>query len=106
MMSFLTAGRLKMAKKFDRPVTFHDPCNIVRGQGLHENARNVIRYTCDTFIEMEPNREHNICCCAGGGVINCGPPYKNKRVESNRVKAEQLMAAKEKGAEGRYRPMS
>ncbi len=95
----LAEGRLKMARKFDRPVTFHDPCNIVRGQGLHEKARNVIRQSCETFIEMEPNREHNFCCCAGGGVINCGPPYKNKRVESNRVKADQLMAAREKGAE-------
>ena len=95
----LSEGRLKIAEKFDRPVTFHDPCNIVRGQGLHEKARNVIRQTCNTFIEMEPNREHNFCCCAGGGVINCGPPYKNKRVESNRVKADQLIAAREKGAE-------
>jgi len=92
-------GRLKVSKKFDRPVTFHDPCNIVRGQGLHENARNVVRATCETFIEMTPNREHNFCCCAGGGVINCGPPYKKKRVESNRVKAEQLARAKAEGAE-------
>ncbi|MFO8112447.1 MAG: (Fe-S)-binding protein [Desulfosalsimonadaceae bacterium] len=95
----LAEGRLKIVRKFERPVTFHDPCNIVRGQGLHEKARSVIRQSCETFIEMEPNREHNFCCCAGGGVINCGPPYKNKRVESNRVKAEQLMAAREKGAE-------
>ncbi len=95
----LEDGRLKIPQKYARPVTFHDPCNIVRGQGLHEKARNVIRHTCETFIEMEPNREHNFCCCAGGGVINCGPPYKNKRVESNRVKADQLIAAREKGAE-------
>lgn len=92
-------GLLTVARKFDRPVTLHDPCNIVRGRGLHEQARNVIGYTCETFIEMEPNREHNYCCAAGGGVINCGPPFKKKRVESNRTKAEQLKAAKEKGAE-------
>jgi len=41
---------------------------------------------------MYPNREHNYCCCAGGGVINCGPPWKKKRVESNKVKAEQMAA--------------
>jgi Fe-S oxidoreductase len=46
---------------------------------------------------MEPNREHNYCCCAGGGVINCGPPFKMTRVDGNRIKAEQLFAVKAKG---------
>ena len=94
----LVQGRLKITKKFDQPVTFHDPCNIVRGRGLHEMARNIIKETCSEFIEMTPNREHNYCCNAGGGLINCGPPYKLVRMEGNRVKAEQLFAAKEKGA--------
>ena len=94
----LSQGRIKIAKKFETPVTFHDPCNTIRGAGLHEKAREVVGLTCDTFIEMEPNREHNYCCAAGGGVINCGPPFKMKRVHGNRVKAEQLFAAKARGA--------
>ena len=95
----ITAGRLVIKTKFDKPVTFHDPCNIVRGRGLHEMAREVIRASCDELIEMHPNREHNFCCAAGGGIINCGPPFKNKRVVSNRVKAEQLAEARSKGAQ-------
>jgi len=95
----LRAGKIKVAKKFQQPVTLHDPCNVVRGGGLHEDARYVAREICETFVEMHPNREHNYCCCAGGGVINCGPPYKMKRIEGNRIKAEQLFAAKTKGAE-------
>lgn len=91
-------GRIKVATKFEPPVTFQDPCNIVRGRGLHEIARDVVRRTCKTFIEMEPNREHNYCCCAGGGVINCGPPYKIKRLQGDRIKADQLKAVMEKGA--------
>jgi Fe-S oxidoreductase len=86
----LNEGKIKVAKKFEEPVTFHDPCNVVRGRGLHEKARDVVRAFCSNFIEMTPNKEHNYCCAAGGGVINCGPPFKNARVESNRVKAEQL----------------
>ncbi|MFW5908616.1 MAG: electron transfer complex ferredoxin TmcB [Desulfosalsimonas sp.] len=95
----LEEGRIEIEHKFERPVTFHDPCNIVRGRGLHETARYVINRSCKTFIELEPNREHNFCCGAGGGVINCGPPFKNKRVVSNSVKADQLDAARKKGAE-------
>ncbi len=88
----LNEGKIKVAKKFEEPVTFHDPCNVVRGRGLHEKAREVVRAFCTNLVEMTPNKEHNYCCAAGGGVINCGPPFKNARVESNRVKAEQLQA--------------
>ena len=91
-------GRLKIVKKYDQPVTLHDPCNVSRGGGLHEKARFVTRAICENFVEMHPNREHNYCCCAGGGVVNCGPPYKMKRIEGNRIKAEQLFNAKTRGA--------
>ena len=90
--------KLKVKYKYDKPVTLHDPCNVSRGAGLHELARYVVNETCSKFIEMTPNREHNYCCGAGGGVINCGPPFSNKRVVGNRVKAEQLAQAKAKGA--------
>jgi len=94
----LTEGKIKVAKKFETPVTLHDPCNVVRGGGLAEKARYVVNSMCEKLIEMHPNREYNYCCCAGGGVINCGPPYKMKRIEGNRVKAEQLFAVKARGA--------
>jgi Fe-S oxidoreductase len=94
----IQSGKIKIAKKYDQPVTLHDPCNVVRGGGLHEKARYVIKAICEELIEMHPNREHNYCCAAGGGVINCGPPYKMTRVKGNKIKAEQLFAAKAKGA--------
>jgi Fe-S oxidoreductase len=94
----IKSKKIKVAKKYEEGVTLHDPCNVVRGGGLHEKSRYVTKAICANFIEMLPNREHNYCCGAGGGVINCGPPYKNVRVDGNRVKAEQLLAAKKKGA--------
>ena len=94
----LKEGKIKIKKKYETPVTLHDPCNVVRGAGLHEKARYVVNAICENLIEMHPNREHNYCCCAGGGVINCGPPYKMTRIDGNRIKAEQLFAAKTKGA--------
>ena len=88
----LKDGKIKVAKTFDEPVTIQDPCNIVRGMGLHEDLRYVVKQFFPEIIEMEPNRDHNYCCCAGGGVINTGPPWKKKRVLGNRVKAEQMAA--------------
>lgn len=95
----ISAGKIKIKEKYKPVVTLHDPCNVVRGGGLHEKARNVTRAICENFVEMHPNREHNYCCCAGGGVINCGPPYKKDRVEGNRIKADQLFDAKSRGAQ-------
>jgi Fe-S oxidoreductase len=61
--------------------------------------RYVAHAICENVVEMHPNREMNICCSAGGGVINCGPPWKMKRVNGNKVKAQQLFDAKSRGAE-------
>ena len=94
----INEGKIRISKKIDVPVTLHDPCNIVRGAGMEEKLRSVISATCSHFIELEPNRRYNYCCGAGGGVINCGPPFKKKRMESARTKARQLSSAKIKGA--------
>lgn len=88
----LKEGRIKIAKKFEEPVTLHDPCNVIRGAGLAEMARYVVNSICEDFRDMSPNREYNYCCVAGGGVINCGPPHKVTRMLASKVKADQIAA--------------
>jgi Fe-S oxidoreductase len=88
----LEAGKIRIAKKFDEPITIQDPCNIVRGRGLHGKLREVMHAICSDVREVDPRFEHNYCCAAGGGVINCGPPWKLSRMKSIRVKAEQFAA--------------
>jgi Fe-S oxidoreductase len=90
----ITSGRIRIARKFEEPVTVQEPCNIVRGRGLGAKLREIIHATCSDFRAPEPDFEHNYCCGAGGGVINCGPPWKTSRVKGNSVKAEQLAATK------------
>lgn len=88
----LSSGKIKVARKFSEPITVQDPCNVVRGRGLGEKLRYIMRATCEDFRDVSPRFEHNYCCGAGGGVINCGPPWKRTRVEGNRVKGDQLKA--------------
>jgi len=88
----LKSGRIKVREKYKEHVTVQDPCNTVRGRGLGEKLRYVINELCENFTDVTPRFEHNYCCAAGGGVINCGPPWKKSRMVSNRVKAEQLGA--------------
>ncbi|MFR0875606.1 MAG: (Fe-S)-binding protein [Bilophila wadsworthia] len=86
----INEGKIKITHQFEDPVTIHDPCNTIRGRGLADKLRDVVHFLCANVVEMTPNREHNFCCSAGGGIINCGPPFKSVRMEGNRVKADQL----------------
>jgi len=88
----ISSGRIKIKEKFKEHVTIQDPCNTVRGRGLGEKLRYVVNAMCEKFTDITPGYEHNYCCMAGGGTINCGPPWKRSRMVSNRIKAEQIKA--------------
>jgi Fe-S oxidoreductase len=88
----ISSGRIKIKQKSTKHVTVQDPCNTVRGLNLGEKLRYVVDALCENFTDMSPRFEHNYCCAAGGGIINCGPPWKRSRMLSNKVKAEQLGA--------------
>jgi Fe-S oxidoreductase len=88
----LKSGRIKIDHKISEPTTVQDPCNIVRGRGLQHKLRYIMNELCEDFRDVDPRFEHNYCCAAGGGVINCGPPWKLSRMKSIRVKAEQFAA--------------
>jgi len=71
------------------PVTLHDPCNLVRAGGVIEEQRFVLMNAVTNLIEMIPNRENNYCCGGGGGQLSMGK-YRDRRVESGKIKAEQI----------------
>jgi fumarate reductase (CoM/CoB) subunit B len=47
-------------------VTYHDPCSLDRGQGVHDEPRRLLRSIPGlTFVEMD---ESDYCCGGGGGL--------------------------------------
>jgi Fe-S oxidoreductase len=86
----LASGKIKVREKYKQHVTLQDPCNTVRGLDLGDKLRYVVDALCENFTDVSPHHEHNYCCQAGGGLINCGPPWKRSRMVSNRIKGEQL----------------
>jgi len=73
-------GALKLDKTANDEftVTFHDSCNVARGArmgdrpgGQFEIPRDIIRATCNKYVDMAPNtiREHTFCCGGGGGIL-------------------------------------
>jgi len=82
-------GRIKIVRKIKEPVTIHDPCNLVRRAGAMEKFREMAYATCEDIREMYPNREHNFCCNAGGGMAALSNWVAHK-ARGNRIKAEQI----------------
>jgi fumarate reductase (CoM/CoB) subunit B len=59
----LTEYGIEPPAKLDIVATYHDPCHLLRGQGISEEPRALLRQVVREFVEM-PSQ----CCGAGGGV--------------------------------------
>jgi len=62
------AGRLKTKGRDQRPLTYHDPCQIARRGGVVEQPRRLLNAVTDDFREMPDAGTMNWCCGGGGGV--------------------------------------
>jgi Fe-S oxidoreductase len=89
---YIREGRLKFDRKISEPITYQDPCNVSRSGGLAKEARYIIGHIAEDFREMVPHGNDNYCCSGGGGAIPMGPPFKKRRMEAGRIKAEQVRA--------------
>jgi Fe-S oxidoreductase len=77
-----------------RKVTFHDPCVMGRHMGLYDEPRALLNAIPGVeFTEMYSNREHALCCGAGGGVLGAFDPL------AAQVAVERLQQAASAGAE-------
>ncbi len=66
---WLATGKLRLSRRLDYAVTYHDPCYLGRYNGLYDAPRRVIAATGCKLIEMPRHAERAYCCGAGGGRI-------------------------------------
>jgi heterodisulfide reductase subunit D len=86
LRDLLAAGQLPLTEA-RRPgiVTFHDPCDLGRKGGQYEEPREVLRQIPGyTFVEMQNNHEHALCC-GGGGDLETFSPDLTAQVAARRV---------------------
>jgi Fe-S oxidoreductase len=90
MADYIRDGRIKINPALNlKPVTLHDPCNLVRLGGIIEEQRYVLRRAVADFREMTPNRQKNYCCGGGGGQLAMSR-FAKRRLEAGKIKADQI----------------
>ena len=64
-------------------VTWHDPCHLVRGQGISNPPREILKNMKGVeFVEMsQPDQ-----CCGAGGGIKSGHPEIASKLASEKAK--------------------
>ncbi len=82
----IETGQVKIKKKIDYRVTFHDPCHLGRYNKGFDAPREVIKLLGCELVEMGRNRDNSFCCGAGGGRIWIPDPVGIEKPSANRMK--------------------
>lgn len=85
-------GRLEIEGASDEPMTFHDPCQLVRRGGVVDEPRRLLDLVATRFHEM-PDAGIPNWCCGGGGGVGASERADALRLKVFRRKKEQVEAA-------------
>jgi Fe-S oxidoreductase/ActR/RegA family two-component response regulator len=92
MLDYIKEGKIKVdPTKNPEKMTFHDSCNNARSGGFFEEPRELLKLVSMDFQEMYPNRAEGYCCTGGGGAMSMSE-YTPRRLESAKIKADQIRA--------------
>jgi Fe-S oxidoreductase len=78
-------GTIKLRKKLDYRVTFHDPCHLGRYNQGYEAPRDILKALGCELVDMERSRSNSFCCGAGGGRIWMPDPVGLEKPSQNRM---------------------
>ncbi|MEX1205846.1 MAG: DUF3483 domain-containing protein [Dongiaceae bacterium] len=78
LADLLSQGRLRVARKTDGRVTYHDPCYLGRYNGEFAAPRAILTALGAEVAEMERSGPRSSCCGGGGGAPLTDVPGKRR----------------------------
>jgi Fe-S oxidoreductase len=79
--------KLTFSKKFEKTVTYHDPCFLGKQNQIFDEPRSILTSIPSlNFIEMDRARERALCCEGGGGRMWIEAFEAKERTASIRVR--------------------
>jgi Fe-S oxidoreductase len=79
VLELINQGRLEITGKFEKSVTYHDPCYLGRHNGIYDEPRELLNKVSGlNLVEMETCRKNSLCCGGGGGRIWMDTPQEER----------------------------
>ena len=76
---FLVKEGFEIPAKISGTYTYHDPCHLLRGQGISAEPRAILKETAETFIDLKAQ------CCGAGGGVRSGKPAEAEEIGKRRA---------------------
>jgi glycolate oxidase iron-sulfur subunit len=89
LTEYLTKVGYEPRQKADAVFTYHDPCHLVRGQGITKPPRGLLK-AAGSFVEM---KEADVCCGGAGSFLIDYPDAATQILEKKRRNIEKTGAA-------------
>ena len=82
----IATGQIKLTRKLDYKITYHDPCYLGRYNDVYDAPRRVIEATGCNLVEMPRHGDSAFCCGAGGGRIWMDEKDVKERPSETRIR--------------------